>query len=47
MAVAQKTEKGDNPVAQKAFSNKTTEELSAAMTMLPAPTGRVASAQSR
>lgn len=47
MAVAQKIEKGDDPGAQKAFFNKTKEELSAAMTMLPAPMGRVASAHSR
>lgn len=47
MAVAQKIEKGNYLGAQKAFSNKTKEELRAAMTMLLAPMGRVASAQSR
>lgn len=33
--------------AQKTFSNVIKEELDAAMTMLPAPMGRVALAQSR
>lgn len=41
------TEKGGDLGAQQTFSNETKEGLGAAVTMLPAAMGRVASAQSQ
>lgn len=45
--VAVKTEKGGDLGAQETLSSETKEELGAAMTMLPTPMGRGASAQSQ